>query len=129
MSNEPPQTPTAEATRDPKTGRILPGKTLNPGGDPKWLGEVRRRLQAGCVDAADYLVSVVRGEEKFLDVYGKEATEIELPVMPKDRIAAAKVIFEYTVPKPRQELEVSGSTGETSELRREVLARLVGLDS
>jgi hypothetical protein len=129
VSDEPQASSAEDLSRDPKTGRILPGRTLNPGGQEKWVKECRERLLAGSVDAADYLVRVIRGEEQFITVVGKDATEVTLPVQPKDRINAVKLLFEFTLTKPKQEVEVSAGTTAMSEAQRAVLARLTGLDS
>lgn len=126
---EAPQTPEPVGPKRDDKGRLLPGgPSLNAGGDPSWLRDVRAKLRAGSADAAEYLVRVVNGKEVTVHT-NADGEDVEVPVQPRDRIAAAKVIFEYTVPKPKQEVEVNASTGETSELRREVLTILAGLDS
>lgn len=130
MSDEPQPSTAAGQPRDPKTGRLLGGHgSLNPGGQDKWVKECRERLLAGSVDAADYLVRVIRGEEKFVTVMGKDAVEVTLEVQPKDRINAVKLLFEFVLTKPKQEVEVSSGPGAMSEAQREVLARLAALDS
>ena len=79
--------------RDEK-GRIAPGsESLNPGGLPQWVREVRNALQGGSVEAAEYARSVL-----------KDASEET-----KNRLFAAKLVLDFTVPKPKQEVEVSGS--------------------
>lgn len=71
-------------------GTIASG-TPNPGGIPKWLKGVRDSLKSLTPLAATTLESVMRHGEND-----------------KDRVAAAKVVLEYTVPKPKQTLKVSG---------------------
>lgn len=126
MADE-PQPPLTQG-RDPKTGRILPGHTLNPSGEPAWLSALKARLREGSLAAADYLNRVVKGEETFVTVVGKDATEVTLPVMPKDRIAAVKVMFEYLVPKPKEPQDPASTQSRTA-LAERILARLAGLDS
>lgn len=65
--------------------------TANPGGQPKWLKGVRESLKNLTPLAARTLESVMTGADKDAD-----------------RVAAAKVVLEYTVPKPKQTLKVSG---------------------
>lgn len=127
-----PQTPTTVEPKRDEQGRVVPNTgSLNPGGELRWVKKLRKRLQKGCPGAADYLISVIQGNETFVTVVGKDATEVTLPVMPKDRIAACKLLFEYTVPKPKQEVEVTGnaSGGQMSEVARGLLSKLAGLDS
>lgn len=126
-----PQTPTAvEPKRNEKGQLVAGGGSLNPGGEPRWLREVRSELEAGSLDAAKYLARVVRGEEKFLSVVGKDATQVELPVMPKDRIAASKVVFEYIIPKPR-EVAADADKGKKAlpDLPKALIDELARLDS
>lgn len=125
-----PQTPSVEGPRDPKTGQIKPGHTLNPGGEPRWLRSVRAELEAGSVEAARYLVRVAKGEEKFVSVYGKNCTEIELPVLPKDRIAASKVVLEYVVPKPKEKAaDADRGKKALPDLPKAIVDELARLDS
>lgn len=126
--SEPPQTPTPAAKRD-ANGRILPGQgSLNPGGQPQWVGSVRKMLEACVIDGVVVLQKIIAGDRE--DIYlTKSGEELKVECRAKDKIAAVKLAMEFTLSKPKQEVEVNSSSGETSELRREVLARLVGLDS
>ena len=123
MSSE-PQTPSPVALKRDSQGRLLPGQgSLNPGGQPKWLRTVREALENGSAEAAGYLVRVVAGEETE-HVVDKDGAAIEVPLRGKDRIAAAKVILEFTVPKPKQELELSSGARPLSGLATELLLRV-----
>lgn len=121
-----PQRPSAEERpiRD-ALGRIAPGATLNPGGQPQWLRDVKAKLEAGNTKAADYLLSVIDGKETA--VMATKDGPIDIPVQPKDRIAAVKVVFEYTIPKPRP-ADDDGEQGANpmAALAAALLARLAG---
>lgn len=126
MADE-PQTSTAPL-RDAKGRLVSGGGSLNPSGEHKWLADVKKELQGGSIDAAQYLNRVIKGEETFVTVVGKDATEVTLPVMPKDRIAAVKVLFEYLLPKPKAP-EDDAEKATRNALAERILARLAGLDS
>lgn len=123
-----PQNATAEGPRDARTGQIRPGHTLNPGGQPAWLKDVLRRLEAGSSVAADYLCRVVAGSEKSYALT-KEGVEVEVQLAHRDRIAASKVILEYTVPKPKAADDSPEEARARTALAERILARLAGLDS
>ena len=76
-------------------GRALPGHAINSGGRvKKWLIPVRKELRAGSVEAAELLRRVIKDD-------GEKTT---------DRIAAAKTVLDFSVPKPKQTVEVKDAT-------------------
>ncbi len=86
------------------------GKSGNPGGVPKWLKKVRKKLSVHADEAIETLVQVMREGEAA------------------DRVRAAKVVLEYTVPKPTQNVDVSVKR-TVARLKPEIAARLAALDS
>lgn len=64
--------------------------TPNPGGQPKWLKGVREGLRALLPEAQRRLGEIIRS--------GSD----------KDSTVAARVVLEYTVPKPKQTHRVEG---------------------
>lgn len=125
MSSE-PQDPTPEGARDPATGQILPGNTLNPGGKSKLVSAAVKELKRGSVAAAEYLNRVIAGKETTWAM--TKAGPEEMPVPAKDRIAAALGVLKFTVPK-KLDLSPTKAGGTMTELQREILAKLAGLDS
>lgn len=65
-------------------GRIAKGSTLNPGGRPKVVEEVRRQLEGGSVKAA----------AKMLDLVGHED--------PKIALAAARDVLDRVIGRARE---------------------------
>lgn len=124
-----PQAPTPpEFKRDAK-GRLLPGQgSLNPSGQPAWVQAVRLQLSDDLPTGANALRAIIAGEAT-VTVLDKEGTAIEVGPSHKDQIAAVKVLFEFTLPKPKQEVELSGSV-KTSPLagmsREELLSIALG---
>lgn len=74
--------------------QFKPGKSGNPGGKPKWLKAARESLQS--------LTPLAR---KTLRQVMKNGAD-------KDKVAAAKTVLEFTVPKPRQTHRVEGKGGD-----------------
>jgi hypothetical protein len=104
--------------RDEK-GRLVRGSgNLNPGGRLKWAKRVRNLLAGGCEDTAKFLVRVVTGEEKEM---GEDGERVDAKL--KDRIAAAKIIFEYALPKPKQSVEVTSQPSPLAGIDRETLLK------
>lgn len=101
-------------------GRWKPGVSGNPSGTHRWLQKVRKRLQKGSARAATYLMRVADGKETTYKVT-KDGATVEVELEAKDRIMACKVILEYTVPKPKQELEVTTTPSPLEGIDREVL--------
>lgn len=83
---KPPEGP----ARDAK-GRLLPGHSGNPGGFPKEIADVQKMLRERCLP---------RAQERLSELLESEDEQIA--------VAAVKVTFDYTVPKPKQSLEVGG---------------------
>lgn len=80
----------------PPRGRpFKKGQSGNPGGGPKWLKGVRESLKGLTPLARKTLREVMKGSEKD-----------------GDRVAAARVVLEYTVPKPKQTHRVEGKGGD-----------------
>lgn len=81
-----PQLKAAEdPRRDPATGRILPGNTLNPGGLSRAQRKTRRAIEKGGPSAARFLIEVVEGRE-----------EADVPT----RVKAALGLLSFVVAKP-----------------------------
>lgn len=87
-----PQKP-SPVERDEKGRPVQGGGSLNPGGQPKWVKEVRDALAQNCVPLAEKRLRKIL-EEDHAD--------------PDDWIKAAKVVFEFTIPKPKQDVNVTG---------------------
>lgn len=95
--------------REPKTGRLLPGHTNNPGGRiKKWLAPIKHELRAGSLDALRLLSRIIKDD-------GEKTG---------DRIMAARTVLEFTIPKPKQTVEVKDSTNNLLRgITEEVLAK------
>ncbi len=123
------QPPTPQAPKRDEKGRLLPGNTANPGGFPKRIAKARKLLSKGSIPAAQFLIDVVEGKdvESFVTEDGER---MAVPARAKERIAAAKVILEHTVPKPKADGDDSSPAAqETREIGNAILRRLAGLDS
>jgi len=104
---EKPQSRTAAVQRDAK-GRIAGGGSLNPGGLPKWRKELTEALKDSAQSAANLL-------ERVIDDEGADM---------QHRIQAAAVALRYTVPTPKQQVEVSGSVSALQQIDAETLRRI-----
>ncbi len=71
-----------------------PGESGNKDGGPKWLKEIRNGLRSLLPETMDRLGEIIRN--------GSD----------KDSTAAARVVLEYTVPKPKQTHRVEGKGGD-----------------
>ena len=109
-----PQSKPAAVLRDPNTGRLAKGTANpNPGGVPKWVKEVRDQLKSRCLPlAAAHL-------ERMLDPING--------VKDQDRNTAAKIVLEYTVPKPKQAVRVKVSGDKDSPLAGVDMAAVLAL--
>lgn len=87
-----------------------PGQSGNPDGQPKWVGKVRKALAKNAELAADVLRQVLET--------GSDA----------DKVRAAKIVLEYTIPKPTEKVEHKIKT-ELPRLSPELAQRLAALDS
>ena len=128
MSGKPQASTQPEPKRDEK-GRILPGQgSLNPSGQPEWVQAIRDQLRSDLPTAAKALREIISGEAEC-DVILKSGEVARIGPAHKDRVAAVKVLFEFTLPKPKQEVELSGQV-KTSPLagmtREELLAIALG---
>lgn len=97
------------------TGKgFQPGQSGNPsGGVPKWVKQARDAMRDGLYGlAARHLTWVLSGREP------EDATDVErglyMGVTLEDRTAAAKLVVEYTLPKPKTQvgLKHSGPDGQ-----------------
>jgi hypothetical protein len=99
-----PQASTPQGPARDEKGRILPGQgSLNPSGQPAWVAEIREQLRQGLPAAAKTLAGIIDGTatQRALDRAGNEVV-LDPPF--KDRVAAVKVLFEFTLPKPKLEV-------------------------
>lgn len=95
-SKAPSETANPLVKRDPKTGRVLPGSTLNPGGR-------RPGLRAIMNEVVDFraVISMVA------DIaYGKLAPAARM----NDRLKAAELLLAYQFGKPTQTLNLDDKT-------------------
>ena len=74
-------------------GQITKGHSGNPGGQPKWVSEVKKALEGCAAEGAAYLLGVIRDTE----------------VSTSDRLRAVDIAFSYTMPKPKQMVEVAAT--------------------
>lgn len=72
-------------------GHFAPGKSANPGGQSKWLTEIRAGLKAMHPAARERLEKII-----------KDGTD-------KDAASAIRVLYEFTLPKPKQRVKVEGA--------------------
>lgn len=107
MGNPKRQSKATEAKRDAK-GRLRPGSSGNPGGLPKWRKELTEALKDSAQSAANLL-------ERVIDDEGADM---------QHRIQAAAVALRYTVPTPKQQVEVSGSVSALQQIDAETLRRI-----
>jgi len=101
-----PQTKKPEVIRD-ELGRIAKGNSGNPGGLHGWVHKARAMLEECNPLAIEYLRSVIVGgpvKSTLLDEEG-EATEGNSYPDIDQRTTAAKVVLEYSMPKPKLTVE------------------------
>jgi hypothetical protein len=92
------------------TGKgFMPGKSGNTAGPhPQWLREAKEQLKG--------LVPLAGRTLKRVMVHGDD----------KAKVSAAKTVLEYTVPKPKQRLKVSGQlSNPVGELSIEEIQALI----
>lgn len=106
--NAKPQSKSPEVKRDAK-GRLAKGSSGNPGGLPKWRRDLAEALKASAQAAANLLDEVISDDNADM----------------QHRIQAAAVALRYTVPAPKQKVEVSG--GVSLDLTREELRAIATL--
>lgn len=70
--------------------QFKPGQSGNPGGQPAWLKKVRQSLRGLTPLARKTLREVMKNAPKD-----------------GDKVRAAEVVLKYTVPQPKQRVEVS----------------------
>lgn len=111
MAKRQPQSkgPEERAPERRPDGTFAPGSSGNPGGVPEWVRKVRAQLEEGSPEAADLLKRLVRGE--VTEEVVTKAGVMTLPADAKTRAFAAKTMLEFVVPKPKQEIEVTGKNG------------------
>lgn len=71
-------------------GRFGKGNSANPGGQPKWMKETRESLRRMLPGSAERLEGIIRDGED------------------KDSVAAIRLLFDFTLPKPTQKHKVTG---------------------
>lgn len=108
MTDENPQERTAAVAAERRPdGTFGPGNAANPGGQPKWLKQVRESLKALTPLAAERLKGIILDGED------------------KDSVAAAKVVLEYTVPKPKQTHKVEGGGRILTDVTTQALVEFI----
>lgn len=86
-----------------EAGQIIEGHTANPGGQPKWVNEVKSALQQCAADGAAFLHDVIADKAQVYSV--------------ADRLRAVDIAFAYTMPKPKQLVEHSGAISPRASLQ------------
>jgi hypothetical protein len=94
VADENPQLRNPAVVERRDDGTFAGGGSANPGGQAKWLKEIRAGLRSLLPEAKNRLGEIIRS--------GSD----------KDSTAAAKVVLEYTVPKPKQTHRVEGKGGD-----------------
>lgn len=94
MSDQLPDQRSPVATGRKEDGTFDKGNSPNPGGQAKWLKQVREELRALLPHARATLSRVMVGDDQ------------------KAAVQAAKVVLEYTVPKPKQTHRLEGKNGD-----------------
>lgn len=79
------------------------GQSGNPGGQPKWVKEVRDALRKDAALARRLLRRVMQGKD--LGAGGRE-------VRIADSVKAAEVVLKFSIPPPRQTHRVEGRGGD-----------------
>lgn len=106
MSKKKPQVKQSEVLPRRPDGTILPGHTANPGGQPRWVAAVRNSLQGIVSDKGVKLLEQVIGGEAIDTVL--EGEVIRMTPELADRLRALDIALAYSIPKPKQQLELSG---------------------
>lgn len=79
-----------------KDGKLLPGgPSLNPGGQPEWVRRTKEDLRACVPGAVKRLKSIIES--------GSD----------DDAARAAKVIFDFTIPKPATKIDVDADVKQS----------------
>jgi len=99
-----PQVKSPEVKRD-AGGRIQKGASGNPGGQPKWVRELRDLLQEDAHAARKLLRDVIDGDEQDM----------------QHRIQAATTVLRYTVPTPKVSVDVTSGDRPLENVPTEVL--------
>lgn len=97
--------------RPPPGKPFKKGQSGNPGGQPKWVKEVRDLLMEDAAAARKLLRRVIDDE-------GEET---------KERVRASEIVLSYTIPKPKQEMEVSGSVSTLQGIDAETIRKIASL--
>lgn len=88
------------------------GQSGNPGGQPKWVKKVRKALGQHAERAAEVLREVMDTGE------------------PKERVMAAKVVLEFSVPKPTDKTGAANPLDSRPvQVPPSLAAKLAALDS
>jgi len=92
--------------KQPPAGRPFEkGKSGNPGGQPKWVRELRDLLQEDAHAARKLLRDVIDGDEQEM----------------QHRIQAAATVLRYTVPTPKVSVDVTSGDRPLENVPTEVL--------
>lgn len=110
MAAKKPQSRKAVVERDEK-GRVRGGGSLNPGGLPKWRRELAEALKESAEKGANLLAEVI--EDAGADM--------------QHRLQASAIALRYTVPQPKQTVEVSGSVSTLQGIDAETIRKIASL--
>lgn len=88
-----------------------PGQSGNPHGSPKWLRDLRKALS--------------KDAEKARQVLSRAMDEGDLD----QQIAAARIVLKYTVPEPKQTLDLTVTAKPMPQVSVELLERVAEMDS
>lgn len=106
------------ATKKPGgiTGKgFRPGQSGNADGVPRWVSEARAAIRGRLWDLAQrHLTRVLSGERPADSSEAEDALYLDVSI--EDRNAAAKLVMEYSIPKPKQSVGLTHSGPEGQPL-------------
>jgi hypothetical protein len=97
--------------KPPKGKPFEPGRSGNPGGLPKWRRELAEALKESAEKGANLLAEVI----------GDAGADMQ------HRLQASAIALRYTVPQPKQTVEVSGSVSTLQGIDAETIRKIASL--
>lgn len=107
MSHETPDQRSSQVAGRREDGTFAEGNSPNPGGQAKWLKQVRADLRNLLPHARATLARVMVSQDE------------------KAAVQAAKVVLEYTVPKPKQTHKIEGKGDPLAVVSPEALVAFI----